>query len=143
LLDASRNEHYSAIIDWGELLQLPNCVFVNLQYGDCEAELAEAEAKFGISILRWQDLNLKNDIDDVLALMECLDLVVTAATAVNPMAGSLGKATLLIQPDWGWPNLGAGRYPWFPNTHCFLPERGQMPAAVITQIAEFVAPINP
>ena len=143
LLDASRNKHYSAIIDWGELLQLPNCVFVNLQYGDCEAELAAAEAKFGISILRWQDLDLKNDIDDVLALMECLDLVVTAATAVNPMAGSLGKATLLIQADWDWPNLGSGRYPWFPNTHCFVPARGDMPAAVITQIAEFVAPINP
>lgn len=143
LLDASRNKHYSAISDWGELLQLPNCVFVNLQYGDCEAELAAAEAKFGISILRWQDLDLKNDIDDVLALMECLDLVVTAATAVNPMAGSLGKATLLIQPDWDWPNLGSGRYPWFTNTHCFVPEREQILATVITQIAEFVATINP
>lgn len=143
LLDASRNKHYTAIIDWGELLQLPNCVFVNLQYGDCEAELAAAEAKFGISILRWQDLDLKNDIDDVLALIECLDLVVTAATAVNPMAGSLGKATLLIQPDWDWPNLGSGRYPWFANTHCFVPESEQKLATVITQIAQFVAPIKP
>lgn len=143
LLSAERNNNYSAIKDWVELLKLPNCIFVNLQYGDCEAELAEVEALLGISVLRWSDLDLKNDLDDVLALMECLDLVVTAATAVNPMAGSLGKATLLIQPDWDWPNLGTAHYPWFPNTHCFVPERGQLPAAVIPQIAAFIAPISP
>lgn len=142
LLTALRNHEYSAIKDWGELLQLPNCVFVNLQYGDCEAELAEVEAHFGISVLRWPDLDLKNDLDDVFALMACLDLVVTAGTAVNPMAGSLGKATLLIQPDWGWPNLGTDFYPWYPNTRCFVPSRGQLPASVMPQLAAFVAPIS-
>ena len=142
LLDATRNKNYSGIIDWGELLQLPNCVFVNLQYGDCEAELAAAEAKFGISVLRWQDLDLKNDIDDVLALMECLDLVVTAATAVNPMAGSLGKATLLIQSDFAWSNLGSDHCPWFPNTRCFVPERDHRPAEVLPQLAAFVARLS-
>ncbi len=142
LLTAERNKEYSAIRDWGVLLKLPNCVFVNLQYGDCEAEIVEAEALFGISILRWSDLDLKNDIDDVLALMECLDLVVTAATAVNPMAGSLGKATLLIQPDWDWPNLGTSLYPWFSNTRCFVPSAGQIPAEVLPEVAAFLAQIT-
>ncbi len=142
LLDATRNKHYSAIQDWGELLKLPNCIFVNLQYGDCEAELAEVEARFGISILRWSDLDLKNDLDDVLALMDCLDLVVTAGTAVNPMAGSLGKATLLIQSDFAWTNLGTDHYPWFPNTRCFVPERDHLPAEVLPQLAAFVAQLS-
>ena len=142
LLNAERNKDYSAIKDWGELLRLPNCVFVNLQYGDCEAELAEVEALYGISILRWPDVDMKNDIDDVLALMDCLDLVVTAATAVNPMAGSLGKATLLIQGDFDWTNLGTDLYPWFPNTRCFVPERDHRPAEVLPQLAAFVAQLS-
>ena len=143
LLTANRNKHYTAISDWGDILQLPNCVFVNLQYGDCEAELAEVEARYGLTILRWQDLDLKNDIDDALALMACLDLVVTAGTAVNPMAGSLGKATLLIQGEWGWPNLGTDHYPWFPNTHCFTPSHGQIAATLIPQVAAVMAEISP
>lgn len=142
LLNADRNEGYSAIKDWGELLRLPNCVFVNLQYDNCEAELTEVEALYGVNILRWQDLDLKNDIDDVLALMACLDLVVTAATAVNPMAGSLGKATLLIQGDFDWTNLGTDHYPWFPNTRCFVPERGHLPAEVIPKLAAFVQQLS-
>ena len=142
LLNANRNKDYSAIKDWDELLRLSNCVFVNLQYDNCEAELAEVEALYDISILRWQDLDLKNDIDDVLALMDCLDLVVTAATAVNPMAGSLGKATLLIQSDFQWTNLGTDHYPWFPNTRCFVPERGHLPAEVIPKLAAFVAQLS-
>ncbi len=142
LLNANRNKDYSAIKDWGELLRLSNCVFVNLQYDNCEAELAEVEALYDISILRWQDLDLKNDIDDVFALIDCLDLVVTAATAVNPMAGSLGIATLLIQGDFDWTNLGTDHYPWFPNTRCFVPERGHLPAEVIPKLAAFVAQLS-
>jgi hypothetical protein len=142
LLNAERNKEYSAIKDWGVVLRLQNCVFVNLQYDDCEAEIVEAETLYGVSILRWSDLDLKNDIDDVLALIECLDLVITAPTAVNPMAGSLGKATLLIQPGWDWPNFGTDHYPSFPNTRCFVPSPGQIPAEVLPEIAAFLGPIS-
>ena len=142
LLNAERNKNYSEINDWGDLLKLPNCVFVNLQYGDCEAEIAEVEVRFGISILRWSDLDLKNDMDGVFALIDCLDLVVTAGTSVNPMAGSLGKATLLIQSEWNWTNLGTSLYPWFPNTRCFVPEWDHSPAEVLPQLAEFVAKLS-
>jgi len=142
LLNATRNKHYSAIIDWGELLQLENCVFVNLQYGDCEAELLEAEARFGISILRWQDLDLKNDIDDSIALIDCLDLVVTTGTAVHSMAGCLGKPTLMMLGEWGYGNFGTDYYPWYPNTRCFVPSQGQILAEMIPQVASVVKDIS-
>jgi tetratricopeptide (TPR) repeat protein len=141
LLSAERNSGYSAIRDWGDLLKIQNCIFVNLQYGECESEIAEVEALFGITILRWDDLNLKKDIDDVYALLDCLDLVVTAATAVNPMAGSIGKATLLLQDSWAWTNIGTDYYPWFPNTRCFVPESGSSPAEVMPYIAAIVSNI--
>jgi hypothetical protein len=142
LLNATRNKHYSAIIDWGELLQLPNCVFVNLQYGDCEAELVEAETRFGISILRWSDLDLRNHIDDSLALIDSLDLVVTAGTAVFSMAGSLGRPTLLLQGEWGFDNLGTDYYPWYPNSYCFVPDHGQIISSVLPRIAAVVAELS-
>lgn len=143
LLKAERNQDYSAIQEWGELLRLPHCVFINLQYGDCEAELTEVEALFGISILRWQDLDLKNDLDDVFALIECLDIVVTAPTAVHALAGSLGKTTLLMQGIWDWPNLGTDFFPWYASTRCFVSSLGQSPAALIPQVAAFVDQISP
>jgi tetratricopeptide (TPR) repeat protein len=142
LLNAERNRDYSAISDWGALLTLPNCIFVNLQYGDCEAELKEVESIFGISILRWPDLDLKNDIDDVFAMMESLDVVVTAMTAVVQMAGSLGKRTFLINGIWDWPFLGTNYYPWHTNTRCFVPSPGQSPAEVMPHIAALIAQIG-
>jgi tetratricopeptide (TPR) repeat protein len=141
LLRAERNHDYSAIIDWGPLLQLSNCVFVNLQYGDCEAELVEVESLYGITILRWPDLNLKNDIDDVFALIDCLDLVVTAGTAVNPMTGALGKSCFLLQSR-DWTNLGTDSYPWFPNTIYFPCEVGQSPAKLMPKIANIISQLT-
>ena len=142
VLNADRNRHYAAIIDWGELLKLPNCVFVNLQYGDCEAELVEAETRFGISVLRWPDLDLKNHIDDSLALIDCLDLVVTTGTAVHSMAGSLAKPTLMMLGEWGIGNFGTNYYPWNPNTRCFVPTNGQILATVIPSVAAVVADLS-
>jgi len=138
LLNADRNKNYTAIIDWGKILELPNCVFVNLQYGDCEAELIEAENRFGISILRWPDLDLKNHIDDSLALIECLDLVVTTGTAVHSMAGSLGKPTLMMLGEWCVGNFGTDYYPWNPNTRCFVSSQDKILATVIPEVAEVV-----
>ena len=117
-------------------------MFVNLQYGDCEAELVEVELLYGITILRWSDLNLKNDIDDVFALIDCLDLVVTAGTAVNPMTGALGKACLLLQSSWNWTNLGTDSYPWFSNTSCFVCEKGKSPATLIPNIANIISQLS-
>ena len=53
LLSAARNLNYTALSDWSPLLSDSRFQFVNLQYGECEAELLEVEQKLGISILRW------------------------------------------------------------------------------------------
>lgn len=114
-INPSRNSGYSHVIDWKDFLQLPDCQFVNLQYGDCEAELLEVEHAAGIKILRWHDLNLKDDLDNVLALMACLDIVVSVGTAVFPMAASVGTPAIqLASPHWA--SFGSEtHYPWFKN----------------------------
>lgn len=112
-LGGARNKKYTELGDWHSFLNTKNAVFVNLQYGDCEAELVEAERSLGIRILRWQDVDLKDDLEAVLGLMQNLDLVVSPSTAVVPLAGALGRPTIYLgHPNWFL--LGEEhRYPWF------------------------------
>ena len=104
-LDPVRNLSYTTLDEWGEVLQTPGFKFVNLQYGDCEAELQQAEEKYGVEILRWPDLNLKDDLDDVFALMRSLDAVASVQTAVLVMGGSVGVPTVGVKAG-GWTNFG-------------------------------------
>ena len=119
-IDALRAMTYVGIMKWGELFSMKDVVWVNLQYGECEDECLEAEKEFGIEIVRWPDLNLKDDLDDVFALMSELDFVVTVATAVHHMAASTGVETLLITPHGAWNRFHLDYDPWFPNLHPFI-----------------------
>lgn len=137
-LDAERNTHYTALTDWGSIFSVPDCDFINLQYGDCEQELVEAENKFGIRILRWPDLDLKNNFDSTLALISRLDVVVSVGTAVSPMAAAVGVRVLLMGGK-GWPNLGSDYYPWFPNIQCIFPLQGGIVAECLSEAADHLA----
>jgi hypothetical protein len=115
MLSAQRNSEYTHLDDWGDVFAIPNSVFINLQYGECEEELQAAEAKYGIKIIRWTDVDLKNDLDSVFALMSNLDAFVSVATAVVPFAGAVGLGGVIMLLD-DWVTLGShDRYPWFPN----------------------------
>ena len=118
LFSIQRNVNYTALSDWRELLVQDNIQFVNLQYGDCEAELIEIEQKLGISILRWQDLDLKYDLEGVIALISQLDYVVSVGTAVVSLAAATGVKTFLLTKKV-WMLLGEdSQYPWF---DCVIP----------------------
>jgi len=124
LLSAARNLHYTALTDWQELLTQPDFQFVNLQYGECEEELKAIESAFGISIIRWDGLNLKQDVDKVFSLIQALDGVVTTGTAVCQMAGALNKKTYLLTRR-GWTLLGEkDKFPWFSSVTPLVAEKG-------------------
>ena len=112
--NAERNVSYTQITDWGPIFNLKNLEFINLQYGECEEELICAENEFGINILRWGELDLKNDFESTLALISRLDIVITAQTAVHTMAAAVGVKTIVMS-NYSWSNLGTNYYPWFPN----------------------------
>lgn len=112
-LDPVRNLGYTTLDEWDPILKTPGLTFVNLQYGECEAEVVAAEERNGIEIIRWPDLNLKDDLDDVFALMQCLDVVVSVQTAVLIMGGCVGAPTVGVKAG-GWIHFGV--YPqniWF------------------------------
>ncbi|CAO3435894.1 tetratricopeptide repeat protein [Azospirillum endophyticum] len=134
LMTADRKAAYVMLEQWGPLFALPGVVFVTLQYGDCEAELRAAEERFGVTIHRWADLNLKDDFDGAAALTANLDLVISPAMSAGELAGALGV------PVWrfgtrDWTQLGTGVRPWFPTMRLFQPNPGEGLEAAIGAIA--------
>lgn len=72
-------------------------------------------------------LDARNDFDDLAALVERLDLVVSVDTSIAHLAGALGKTVwvpLAYVPDWRW-HLDRADSPWYPTARLF---RQQAPA---------------
>ena len=135
LMTTDRKASYVMLEHWGPLFAIPGVVFVNLQYGDCDAELAAAEERFGVRIHRWDDLDLKDDFDGAAALTANLDLVISPAMSAGELAGGLGV------PVWrfghrDWTQLGTGVRPWFPSMRLFQPNPGEGLEAVMGRIAK-------
>ncbi len=115
-LNVQRRKHYAAIEDWAKALNVPGVRLINLQYGDCRDELARARALTGGDIVAFEDLDLKDDLNEAAALSAALDLVISAPTATAAMAAALGTETWFVLPGRSWPQLGTDRYPWYPRT---------------------------
>lgn len=117
LTTADRADAYTQFADWAGLLQTPGVNVINLQYGDCAAELAAAAG----ALLVWGDLDLKNDFEQVAALCANLDLVICPATAVGELAAAVGT------PVWrlgglDWTTLGSRVRPWYVAQRLLTPE---------------------
>lgn len=93
-----RDQHYFTIEQMLPILAVPGVHFVNLQYDDCEHELQRIEHAHGTAVHRWQDADLKDDIEDVAALMKELDLVIAPHTMVKELAGAVACPTLFMAP---------------------------------------------
>ena len=138
IFSIARNLNYTALVDWQELLTQSDFHFVNLQYGDCENELLEIENILGINIIRWQDLDLKNDLENLFGLIKNLDAVVTVGTAVSSIAASCNVPTyLLMKPSW----LMLGQkdhYPWFRSVTPLVAENDAHIAEKIKLIPDLI-----
>lgn len=115
-LSPVRNINYTNLADWADILSLPNCHFINLQYGSPEAELVAAESALNIKIHRWKDLDLKNDLEGVFALLSELDLVISVGSSIVNMAPLVGTETWQLRPSKPWIELGQENWPWMHNT---------------------------
>ncbi|MDO9336495.1 MAG: tetratricopeptide repeat protein [Caulobacter sp.] len=116
----ARHRWFSPFTLWEPVLKTPGICLVNLQYGDCEAELAHAEAQ-GIDIWVPPGIDLKQDLDDVAALSCALDLTLGFSNATLNLAGACGAPVWLVTPQACWTQLGTDRYPWYPQARVFTP----------------------
>lgn len=138
LLTNEREINYIPLSQWHTIFTIPDAVFINLQYGECEKELNEAEDIFNIKIHRWPFIDLKNDLENTFMLIDQLDLVVTADTAVSPMAFSIGKPALTFMNQLGWANLGEEQYPWSSSMIQFPPKKDAPLKDALLDISKYI-----
>jgi ADP-heptose:LPS heptosyltransferase len=86
---------------------LPNCRFVDLQYGDTSAEREAVERDIGVRVEHLDDIDNFNDIDGLASLITACDLVVTVSNTTAHLAGAVGKETYVLVPFgqarmWYW-----------------------------------------
>ena len=132
-LDPNRNKEYTHIGDWNEILSNPNYVFVNLQYGDCEQEIQQAENTCGIEIIRWPDVNLKDDFDKVFSIIKNLDAVISIGSTPFAMAGAVGTPVILMLRN-GWDTFGTQTYPWFNSIVPIFAQEDEHMANCLSQV---------
>ena len=96
--------------DWAPILTVPGVTFVNLQYGDARAELEQARRRFGAHIVAVDELDLFKDLEGVLALGPCLDLVISTATSAYVLPAAIGVETWHLLSELGYLGFGADRY---------------------------------
>lgn len=120
-LDAERARQFSPFDAWSPVLKTPGVTFVNLQYGDCDEEIAYAKAEFGIDIWQPPGIDLKQDLDDVTALCAAVDLIIGFSNATTNLAGAAGAPIWLLAAPGAWTMLGSDHYPWYPQARTFSP----------------------
>jgi tetratricopeptide (TPR) repeat protein len=109
--------------DWSALRDIPGVTFVNLQYGDCTAEIAEANASLGLNIVRDPDIDPLKNMDDFFAQVAAMDRVISTSNATVHVAGSLDVPVGLIDHDgpgrpWYW-FRDRDSSPWYPSMRVF------------------------
>jgi tetratricopeptide (TPR) repeat protein len=110
-----------SLIQWQKLFSIQGIHFINLQYGDCIDELAEAKEKLGINIQHWDDANPLKDLDSFASQIRALDMVISIDNSTVHMAGALGVIVWTLLPfscDWRW--MKDVEYtPWYPTMRLF------------------------
>lgn len=120
-LESARARYYSPFELWTPVLKTPGVRFINVQYGDCDAELAWARDNLGVDIWTPPGIDLKNDLDDIGALACALDLTLGFANATSNIAAGCGAPTWIISVPGAWTRLGTDAMPWYPQARIFTP----------------------
>ena len=111
---------------WTEILTVPGVTFVNLQYGDCAAELAAVKRDLGVDVFHDQYVDPLKNMDDFVAQVAAMDLVISTSNTTVHVGGALNTPTwLMLQSgpvsQWYWFLKGESS-PWYPSLrilrHC-------------------------
>lgn len=104
--------------DLQPILGLSQVDFIDLQYGDTHQERSEFYKSSGKTIKKVEYINNMTDIDELAALIDACDIVVTVSNTTAHLAAALGKPTLVLlahhSPLWYW-HKDEIYSPWYPT----------------------------
>lgn len=133
---------YSKLTDLLPCLETPRLGFINLNYMDVDEELKAAERDLGISILNPPGIDLRNDLDNLSALVAALDLVIGAETFISWHAAALGQETWTYANECSWLWLGEGKSrqsPWSQTARLFLKHPKEPLAPLVQEMSDALA----
>ena len=93
--DLGRNKSMS-LEQLKDILLLPNMVFVDLQYGDTSQERQSFYEKYGVKILKIEEVDNFDDIEGLASLIDLCDCVLSVSNTTVHIAGAIGKPTYLM-----------------------------------------------
>jgi polysaccharide pyruvyl transferase WcaK-like protein/tetratricopeptide (TPR) repeat protein len=109
------------------LFTRPGLQLISLQYGNCDAELADAPAAVRNGLIRFPDIDPLAELDGMFALMAELDLVISVDNSSVHFGGALGVSTWMLAPaltDWRWPADGTDSR-WYDSVRLFRQSPGE------------------
>ena len=107
------------------ILSNANCDFINLQFGKFDEDLEKFKLKYNLNIRSINEIDNYNDIDDLAALINCLDLVITIQNTTAHLSAALGKKTwvmLAYNARWHW-LINEKKSLWYPTAALFRQEK--------------------
>lgn len=110
----------ASLTDFAPLLALSGVRGVDVQYGDTVAEREALSQTHGVQIEHAEGVDFYNDLDEVLAIIEACDLLITTSNANAHLAAALGKPVWLLYPSERapfhyWAHGGDHRCLWYPS----------------------------
>lgn len=114
-----RKALYSKLNIWEKLILDDRYSFINLQYGDIADDLNDVSDELKQN-LYMPEIDLKNDLENLAAIMEACDVVVAPQNAVLQQAAALGKTTITHTENHGYPFLGRKQTYGKSSRHPFL-----------------------
>lgn len=103
------------------LINLNDFEFVNLQFGETSEDINFIKKNYKINITNIENLDNYNDIDNLAALINSLDLVISIQNTVAHLSSALGKETWILlakNARWHW-TINEKESLWYPTAKLF------------------------
>jgi len=113
--------------------------WVNMQYGDIEYEKSYLKNEFNVTLYDWDDIDYKNDLDQMAGLISNLDLLIQINNTSLHLAGALGKEawSILLHSsfDIRWfPLENESECAWYPTVRLFRQNENESLDSLLSRI---------
>ncbi|MBF0380227.1 MAG: tetratricopeptide repeat protein [Magnetococcales bacterium] len=102
---------HSKLEQWGPILTVKGATFINLYHGPRDKDINRARGAFKANIIDFNkdEIDLRDDIDELYSLMSALDMVVSSPSMVATLGVNLGsKVSYFYSSRMLWRTLGRG-----------------------------------
>jgi len=126
---------------WKEVLSVPGCRFIDLQYGETAAERRQLTETCGLTLHRFAETDPLRDLDGFAALLSALDLLISVDNSTVHLAGALGVETWCLLPsagDFRWLH-GRSETLWYRSVRLIRQQRPRDWAGVFRRVAAELA----